>query len=191
MALAMPQLTPVLHYIGGLTNRRDDVIVRVAGALPSSSSVCLHVPPSQFAQANSLALGNQGIHLGESVAPNDVPELAAQASALLFVESEKEPLQTYTRFSVSGKVFPYLMSNRPILAVGPSDQSSIRLLRASPRTHYATALSSTLDTAARRTIEAVSDTPAVPDQEKQRLDRLGGTWATHERLRRTLKSAAG
>lgn len=63
-----------------------------------------------------------------SLSPAQVPRVLADADILLHVESFDPRCASYTRFSVSSKLPEYFAAGRPILAYGPADLASIRLV---------------------------------------------------------------
>lgn len=128
----------VLTYVGGLHLGRDQAVVRVAraaGSAPSLVKIKLYTPAGDATKVDELAQRYPGIvEAAGTVAPNEVPRVLREADILLFMESNDPRISNFTRLSVSTKVPEYLAARRPILAVGPPDQSSIRALRRGPAT---------------------------------------------------------
>ncbi len=129
-----PAADRTLLYVGGLSNRRSQVIQRVAEHLPEGWQLRLFVNPKEAASGADLARRSGRIEHAGSLNPEDVPEKLGSAAALLFVETDDPDTLAYTRLSVSGKVPEYLLSGRPVVAVGPPTQASIRALQQSPLT---------------------------------------------------------
>jgi hypothetical protein len=121
-------------YVGGLHLGRDVMLGRVAEALAASpgSTLRIHSPASDNARAEALAQRYPSVvSLGGTVDPSQVPGVLVASDVLVFVESLEPHIFSFTRLSVSTKVPEYLAARRPVLALGPADQSSIRTLRMS------------------------------------------------------------
>lgn len=58
--------------------------------------------------------------------PIEIPRVLCEADALLFPESTDARISDFTRLSVSTKLSQFIAARRPILAIGPSDQASIK-----------------------------------------------------------------
>jgi hypothetical protein len=178
-----------LTYIGGLTNHRWRAIEAVAAALPPGVPLRMHVPAVDTDQLLAIMGRHSNVLCAGSLAPEQAASAAASCGALLFVETDEEPLSTYTRLSVSGKVASYLFAGRPVLAVGPPNQASIQELglspltvTAQPREELTSHVASVLKFASRPT-----DLPA--DYMDHLVDRFGCR-ANQRRLERTLAAAA-
>jgi hypothetical protein len=178
-----PTLDDAFVYVGGLANRRSEVLEQVARNLPSGVRVRLYVNPKESAQAAELSRRCAQIEDAGSLSRAMVPQRLASAAALLFVEATDPRTLAYTQLSVSGKVPEYLMSGRPILAVGPTEQASIRALRQSPLTTVARDPSQVQE-AARRTMAHAAARSSV-----EALVPVYGCEATQARLRESLRGA--
>jgi hypothetical protein len=179
-----------LIYVGGLENDRWEMVAALASMVDAGFPIRLFTPPAHVARAQQLQRRHPAILSVDTVAPEEVPGLLQTCAALLFVESTREPALTYTRLSVSGKVAQYLMSRRPILAVGPAEQGSIRALRDSPMTVYAGQADDREQlSAALAGLRELPQTP-IPDQTWNVLVSTFGCRGTQERLRMALHRAA-
>lgn len=185
----------VLRYIGGLHLGRVeplDAVVQAIGRRPSSevsAVMVLHVPVADQATVARLVAAHPGVvQAGVTLDPQQVPEALTGSDVLVFVESFRPEIANFTNLSVSTKVPEYLAARRPVLAVGPREQSSVRQLLRGPATWWAPdsdhhALDQALDTcltAARGTIGSVDH--ALVD--------IFDTSFTRERLRSALNEAA-
>lgn len=183
-----------LVYMGGLHLGRDRILAAVAGALarlgPSGGArLVLHVPPVDSGRQAALVEEFPGVvEAGGSVPPDQVPQQVREADVLVFVESFQPEILGFTRLSVSTKVPEYLAARRPVLAVGPAGQSSIRALVASGAAGHAADLApETLDDAVRSSLAMVGRplrplTPALISTFDHR--------ATRQRLRESMVRAA-
>lgn len=63
------------------------------------------------------------------VPPSELPQIFHEADVLVHVESFQAIFSDFTKFSFSTKLSQYMMAQRPILAFGPHDIGSIRVLR--------------------------------------------------------------
>jgi len=123
----------ILTYAGGTYLGRDDVLVRIAQALPR------RIGPTPV-EMRIFCPGDEAPALAKRLQPHphvvvhgwvDAQRLQreqADASLLLYVESFEAAIAAYTRFSVSTKIAGYLMAARPIFAVGPAGLGSLEHL---------------------------------------------------------------
>lgn len=179
-------------YVGGLHLGRDVVLGRVAAALMRSGSgrLVIHAPRSDDARLAALARQFPSVvDSGGTVAPEAVPRALGGADVLVFVESLAPEIYSFTRLSVSTKVPEYLASGKPILAIGPEGQSSIRCLTSGPATsHCAGDVDSEVAAAVERALGLASQpVPPLSNRLRQSFDRID----TQERLRSALALAAG
>ncbi|MBK6762529.1 MAG: hypothetical protein IPG68_04290 [Micrococcales bacterium] len=179
-----PVADRVLLYVGGLANQRSEVILKVAQHLPAGWRVRLFVNPKETQQAADLARRCSQIQHAGSLSPRAVPTELGSACALLFVEAADPATLSYTRLSVSGKVPEYLLSGRPVLAVGPPEQASIRELRKSSLTTVVNDPTGIADGLAEHLSRASSPADA------EVLERRFSCHATQARLVESLRRAA-
>ena len=133
----------VLRYVGGLHLGRDGVLGSLAEGIMTYAdegrqwTIELFVPDADRGRAVRLAERYECITCMGSLSPDQVLDALSAADALLFLESDAREVLDFTRLSVSTKVPQYLAARRPVLAVGPSNQGSIRVLRRAPATVFA------------------------------------------------------
>ncbi len=125
-----------LTYAGGLHLGRDRILAAVAAGLRRSSGpqvqLVVHTGPADASRLELLIADHPEVVVrGAYLAPSDVASTLERSDALVFVESDVQEVLSFTRLSVSTKVPEYLAARRPILAVGPATQSSVRALIAS------------------------------------------------------------
>ena len=187
-----------LRYVGGLHLGRADVIRSVARVLARRDSqhrpwqVELCVPEPDIPLARALAGENSSVHLLGSVMPSDVPQTLVDADAVLFIESAAPSINRFTRLSVSTKVPQYLASGRPVLVVGPEDQSSVRALRDSGACYFAgDGLDGDMVHAVMQKLEEsdLLDQSLLPADTVQWIGERYGVQGTREKLRSSLELA--
>jgi hypothetical protein len=75
----------------------------------------------EFKKSNIVYMGG--------VSGNELEKRKSEADILLHVESDDEFSKSITRLSISTKIPEYLAVGRPVLAFGPSEVASMRLLK--------------------------------------------------------------
>lgn len=134
---ALPPEPRRMRYVGGLHLGRVEVVRNVARALEVSAARArswqleLFVPEADALLAAELAGEHAVVSHGGSLTPDRVPQALVDADALLFIESSAPHITAFTRLSVSTKVPQYLAAERPVLVLGPEEQSSVRAVRRS------------------------------------------------------------
>ena len=185
-----------LRYVGGLHLGRAEVLRAVGRALDGQHvggrrwQLALNIPPQDVKAAQLLDREVPSITNEGSLDHAEVPRTIVNSDAVLFLESSDPGITSFTRLSVSTKVPEYLASGRPVLAIGPRDQASIRTLRRAGTAVYG---------GDGRTEHALSDSmvelshlvtaPPRDDPERTALRQEFGVHETQERLRRALLEA--
>ena len=101
-------------------------------------------------------------------------------------------INRFTRLSVSTKVPQYLASGRPVLVVGPEDQSSVRALRDSGACYFAgDGLDGDMVHAVMQKLEEsdLLDQSLLPADTVQWIGERYGVQGTREKLRSSLELA--
>lgn len=185
-----------MTYMGGLHLGRDETLGNLASALTNRQQagrdIELHVHAPEADSTRLEQLRDQYpsvIRAGGMVEPSEVPARLASSHVLVFVESIRPEIVDFTRLSVSTKVPEYLAARRPVLALGPEAQSSVRVLRSGPATSYALGLN---DKDVVRAVDEVMEMLDRPILEvdpaiKDIFDRK----RSQARLRRALSIASG
>lgn len=183
-----------LTYMGGLHLGRDQTLAVVAAALDRISPVppaklILHTSAADDTRLKSLVDAfPRVVEAGPTLPPEQVAESLVSSDILVFVESKTPEILSFTRLSVSTKVPEYLAARRPVLVLGPAEQSSVRALMASGASSFADpddplavdqAVSAVLATSER-------ELPSLPSEQINVFDRS----PTQERLRLALTRAS-
>ncbi|MBA2954880.1 glycosyltransferase [Nocardioides sp. MAH-18] len=125
----------VLHYAGNLGLNRWRVLAELGHALDR-----LHALDGIDAQLEVWSLvepeageleqltSSARVRFCGSASSEQLADRRREATALVHVESFDRHNREITRLSISTKVPEYLASNRPVLAIGPSDVASIEYL---------------------------------------------------------------
>lgn len=193
-AFASPRAPATEHqtftYVGGLHLGRDVMLGRVAEALMESpgSTLRIHSPASDNARVAALAQRYPSVvSAGGPVEPSQVPGVLAAADVLVFVESLDPHIFSFTRLSVSTKVPEYLAASRPVLALGPAGQSSIRALRRSGAAVHSSGEAPHAVTEAVQQVQRLSRRPLgpLPPEMRETFD----VSRTQERLREAMEAA--
>lgn len=184
----------ILRYMGGLHLGRDRVLESLVEVLDHqaearNAKLVVNAPASDRERlANLASRWPSRVEVGETVDPREVPRLLKSCDALVFVESSDPDVLRFTRLSVSTKVPEYLSAGRPVIALGPQEQSSVRALRLGPATFHADPSDAdALMRVVRESLDQSKEFIAPPSVEVMEVfDRA----KTQERLRLALGSAA-
>jgi hypothetical protein len=130
-----------MTYIGGLHLGRDRTLSVLASSLRRLGSevrLVVHAGQSDAGRVSDLVRQfPEVVQAGQTLVPDQVPKMLVDSDVLVFVESTRPEIFSFTRLSVSTKVPEYLAARRPILVLGPATQSSVRALVADPASRYA------------------------------------------------------
>ncbi len=124
----------VISYFGGLHLDRDLMILRLGKILlkiseNSTFKFQLNIYSSQLpSDSMSKCYQNYGINYCGFVNSDDLIDRMTKTDFLLHVESDSDYYKSLTRLSVSTKIPEYLISCRPIIAFGPLEVASFKVL---------------------------------------------------------------
>ena len=186
----------VFYYAGSLYNGRGDVIAALAQALQGADEgwrIEISTPPWTMVQALDIQARHSNVKVLGSLEPVEVAPKLAASDFLLMVESTDEAESAYTRLSVSTKVPEYLAAGRPVLAIGPAGQSSLKELSRHGRAVHATpaALMQDLPGVLDRLLQLEDRVSSSPDPERAaHLVRAFGSTAVRDRFRECLRLAS-
>lgn len=124
----------VISFIGGLHLQRWKSIVDFAKltkliASKNKLKIEIQVFSTLSPEENILKVFNQYkiMYLGY-LNPDEVSIQIAKSNFLLHVESFEKVYRLYTKYSVSTKIPEYLSSKKPLIAYGPNEVASIKLI---------------------------------------------------------------
>jgi hypothetical protein len=124
----------IVSYFGGLHLDRDLMILRLGKILfkiseNSNFKFQINIYSSQLPSDNiTKSYQTYGINYCGFVNSNDLLDKIAKTSFLLHVESDSDYYKSLTRLSVSTKIPEYLISSKPIIAFGPLEVASFKVL---------------------------------------------------------------
>ncbi|REC63112.1 hypothetical protein DRF65_07770 [Chryseobacterium pennae] len=121
----------VISYFGGLHLNRDKMIIRLAKILSKieNNKITINVfTPTEMSSTLMNAFSENNISLKNKVQGNELSQEIINTDILLHTESDDLFDRSLTRLSVSTKIPEYLLSKNLILAYGPTDVASIKLL---------------------------------------------------------------
>lgn len=116
-----------ISYFGSLGLNRGNMIVRIGELLHGKFNINVY----SFAIADSLLekFHELGINYAGSVKDKEFEDAIKQSDFLLHVESDKEQDRKFTKLAISTKIPEYLMHSRLIIAYGPPEIASIKLIK--------------------------------------------------------------
>ncbi len=124
-----------LTYTGGLHYNRWKVLNRIGKAVQAYNRInhTRHIlkvyspltPPKKIIE--KLNVANGCLFCG-ALSSQQVDEVLSQSDVLVFVESFDPQSIASTKLSFSTKIYEYLSFQKPVLAVGPEDVSSMKFL---------------------------------------------------------------
>jgi glycosyltransferase involved in cell wall biosynthesis len=117
----------VISYFGALHLNRWSMIARLGKLLPINTVIHVYsITPLTTQIEEEFLLSNvafKGVVDGE-----ELEQKRLLSDYLLHVESDDDYCKSLTRLSVSTKIPEYLISGRPVIAFGPPEVASMRLL---------------------------------------------------------------
>jgi glycosyltransferase involved in cell wall biosynthesis len=123
-----------LLYAGGLHLSRWRSLQDIGAAIASlqreglACELLVYTPPRDIGEYSASLSQWPDIRMAGSATPEKVAEILADADILVHVESFDDSIREYTRFSVSTKIPQYMSAARPILAYGPGEVASLRVV---------------------------------------------------------------
>lgn len=121
----------VISYFGGLHLNRDKMIIRLAQILSKveDKKMLINVyTPTEMDDTLRKKFSENNIFIKDKVQGRELSQEIINTDILLHTESDDLFNRSLTRLSVSTKIPEYLLSKNLILAYGPTDIASIKLL---------------------------------------------------------------
>ena len=119
--------TKTIAYFGGLNLNRWRMICRFSELLSGRAKVIVYTG-QEITEEIDRAFRKSGVELGGFLKGEEVRTKMLESDVLLHIESDDKYFRSLTCLSVSTKIPEYLMSSRPVIAYGPSEIASIRLI---------------------------------------------------------------
>ena len=117
----------VMSYLGGLHLNRWKMLRRLADHLPDNTIIQIYTGTPLTIEMEE-ALSHPRIVLHGLVPQEEVERIMIESDILLHVESDEEEYRNYTHLSVSTKIPEYMMAGRLIVAYGPTEVASMKLI---------------------------------------------------------------
>lgn len=118
-----------ISYFGGLHLYRWKSIALLAKLLPKNCNINIYTQ-SDITEEISIAFSTlPNVNFCGSVYGTELIQSMQNSDMLLHIESNDKYYRRLTKLSVSTKIPEYLISSRPILAFGPTEVASIKLLK--------------------------------------------------------------
>lgn len=117
----------IISYFGGLHTGRWQMIARLAKILRGTAVIKVF-SFDKITKNISSFFEEFGVLLCSGVTGSEYRKELAQSNILLHVESDDKYYRSLTHLSISTKIPEYLMSGRLVLAFGPTELASMRIL---------------------------------------------------------------
>ena len=118
---------PVISYFGGLNLNRWKMISRVSNLVKGHAQVIVYTG-QEITEEIATSFNEAGVILGGFLKGNEVREKMLESDILLHIESDDSYYRALTALSVSTKIPEYMMSSRPVIAFGPQEIASMRVV---------------------------------------------------------------
>lgn len=119
--------TKTIAYFGGLNLNRWKMISRFSELVSGKARVLVYTG-QEITDEIDKAFKISGVELGGFLKGEEVRTKMLESDILLHIESDDKYYRSLTCLSVSTKIPEYLMSSRPVVAYGPAEIASIRLI---------------------------------------------------------------
>lgn len=116
-----------IAYFGGLNLNRWKMISRFSELVSGKAKVIVYTG-QEITEEIDKAFKSSGVELGGFLKGEEVRAKMLESDILLHIESDEKYYRSLTCLSVSTKIPEYLMSSRPVIAYGPAEIASIRLI---------------------------------------------------------------
>ena len=118
---------PVISYFGSLWLDRWKMISRLSDLVGDKGVINVY-SGNELSEAMREAFNKPNIHFNEPVTGEKYEEAVRNSDVLLHVESDDITNREKTALSISTKIPDCLASGKPLMAYGPTEVASIRLL---------------------------------------------------------------
>ena len=118
---------PIISYFGGLHLNRWKMIGRLASILSDLAVVKVYTS-SEITQEIKVVMDMPNVELCGFVDSKSIKGKMLESDFLLHVESDEELYRSLTCLSVSTKIPEYLVTGKVVVAYGPPEVASMRIL---------------------------------------------------------------
>ena len=119
---------PVISYFGSLWLNRWKMISRLADLVGENGEIYVYTA-NELNQEMQNAFHKSNIHFKAPVLGEQYKQAVQESDILLHVESDEPDCREKTALSISTKIPDCLVSGKPMMAFGPTEVASIRLLK--------------------------------------------------------------
>lgn len=119
---------PRISYFGSLWLDRWRMLRRLAASVSGIAEIRVY-SGNELTPEMERAFHESGIHFEKAVTGEAYRDAVSQSDVLLHVESDSRENRAKTALSISTKIPDYLASGKPVLAYGPVEVASFRLLK--------------------------------------------------------------
>lgn len=116
-----------ISYFGGLNLNRWKMICRLASIVVKKARIVVYTG-QEITPEMGDSFVDAGVILGGFLQGSEVREKMMESDILLHIESDDDNYRSLTALSISTKLPEYMMSSRPIIAFGPQEIASMRLV---------------------------------------------------------------
>ena len=118
-------------FTGNYGGERGQALIALAQAIaaqPSPARLCIYSTSRADAETDRKLAETGVVDLAGAVGASEIGHIQRTADCLVHVEGFSSKSIYETRLSFSTKIIDYLMAMRPILAIGPAEINSIKVL---------------------------------------------------------------
>ena len=117
-----------MSYFGSLWLDRWKMLAKISEIVGDAADIYIY-SSSELNDDMKVALTRSNVYIHKPVLGDEYKNAIQISDVLLHVESDSSECRKKTALSVSTKIPEYLMSSKPILAYGPLEVASLKLLR--------------------------------------------------------------
>lgn len=124
-----------LTYAGGIRIGRHESLLKLADALEKLSEsqslksvLNIYAPDYEIERLGKELSEHPFVRIKGWINPEELPEVLNQSDILVHAESFEEEFVKYTKLSFSTKLSQYMMTDKPILGIGPEEVGSMRMI---------------------------------------------------------------
>lgn len=118
----------IISYFGGLHLNRWKMLAEFSSELDATTAVLQVYSHQALTAEMSEAFRKTNVVFKGGICEEQMTDAIGQSDALIHVESDAKEFRSLTKLSVSTKIPEYLNTNKLVIAYGPADIASIKLI---------------------------------------------------------------